>query len=167
MHALKYSAKSMLLVGYTLLFMVWSQVASSASMFWQVTNGQSEVFLLGSVHVATKDYYPLPDKIESSFDKADILVLEMNPLSMESQQQIMQMQMKAQYGPRDNLRNHVSKGTYRMLADYLASVNLPLEPMLQMKPSMLAVALSMAKLATLGYTPSNGIDMANDPFASK
>jgi len=142
-----------------LLLTGWNSLALAASMFWSVKNGQSEVYLLGSVHVAKPSYYPLPDIIESSFKRADVLVLEINPLSVESQQQIADLQQKSAYGEGDNLKNHLDKRTYALLEDYLKSSFLPLEPLLKVKPGMLAMTLSMAKLATLGYTPSNGIDM--------
>ena len=142
-----------------LLLIGWNSIGLAASMFWSAKNGKSEVFLLGSVHVATPSYYPLPNKIESSFSRADVLVLEVNLLSMESQQQMNQLQQLSMYGAGDSLDKHIDKHTYRLLQDYLQQAHLPLQPMLQFKPAILAMTLSMAKLATLGYTPSNGIDM--------
>lgn len=131
----------------------------AASMFWQVKNGGSVVYLLGSVHVATPDYYPLPDVIESSFKRSDILVLEINPLSQESQKEMLAMQQKAAYAGNDNLENHLDRETYRLLVDRLQKFHLPIPAMSKLKPAILSVTLSMAKLATLGYTSTNGIDM--------
>jgi len=143
----------------SIILIIWNGSLLAASMFWSVKNGQSEVLLLGSVHVATPSYYPLPEIIESNFKRSDVLVLEMNPLSMESQQQMQEMQQKSLYPNGDSLSNHLDNYTLELLQDFLKKAHLPSAPLLRMKPAILTVTLSMAKLATLGYTPANGIDM--------
>jgi hypothetical protein len=40
---------------------------------WKVTGSKGVVYLLGTIHAAKADFYPLPSIIEDSFEKADML----------------------------------------------------------------------------------------------
>jgi len=142
-----------------LLFFSSSESVVAASMFWSVKSAQAEVYLLGSVHVAKPDYYPLPSEIEDGFKRADVLVVEINPLSVNSQQQMGEFQQKSLYAGTDTIKNHIDRYTYDLTTKFLQQAHLPSAPLLKMKPAILSVTLSMTKLATLGYTPANGIDM--------
>lgn len=44
--------------------------------FWELKRGDASVFVLGTVHVADKSFYPLEEKVLTVFDKADRLVSE-------------------------------------------------------------------------------------------
>lgn len=48
-------------------------------IFWEAEVNNSKIYLLGSIHIAKKDTYPLDSTIEMSFSKCSNLVVEMNP----------------------------------------------------------------------------------------
>ena len=45
-------------------------LAGEKCFLWKMQSKTSTVFILGSVHLAKPDIYPLPEKIEESFDKS-------------------------------------------------------------------------------------------------
>jgi len=45
---------------------------------WKVTGPKAVVYLLGTIHAAKADLYPLPAIIEDSFEKADKLIEEID-----------------------------------------------------------------------------------------
>jgi len=48
---------------------------SQKSFLWKVQSKTSTAYVLGSLHLATKDIYPLNQKIENAFDQSDSLVV--------------------------------------------------------------------------------------------
>lgn len=50
----------------------------TSPLFWRVTNEGSTVYLLGSIHVATPNIYPLDDVIMEAFQQSDFLMEEMD-----------------------------------------------------------------------------------------
>jgi uncharacterized protein len=45
---------------------------------WKITGSKGVVYLLGTIHAAKADFYPLPSIIEDSFEKADTLIEEVD-----------------------------------------------------------------------------------------
>ena len=55
-------------------------VAAAKPVFlWELRSPTATVYLLGSVHVASGDMYPLDARIERAFQKSETLVLEKAP----------------------------------------------------------------------------------------
>ncbi len=70
-----------------LLITIFSISLFSKSFIWEVSDGDSKIYLLGSVHIASEEMYPLASAIEDSYKKSDALVLEVvidkiNPFEM-------------------------------------------------------------------------------------
>ena len=51
---------------------------SGKSFIWEISSNVTSVYLMGSVHVAHPDIYPLDSTIENAFEMADNLVVEIN-----------------------------------------------------------------------------------------
>ena len=45
---------------------------------WKVSSNTATVYLLGSMHMATPEMFPLPREVEEAFAKSDTLVVEVN-----------------------------------------------------------------------------------------
>ena len=132
--------------------------ASTKVMAWRLKKGAAQVTLLGSVHVARKDVYPLDPRIEKAFAQSETLVLEtsMDPATM--QQAAMSMQRAALYVPPDRLDKHVPAETINALRPAFAELGLPPQMVLMMRPFMVAMTVTLTKLASLGFHPELGID---------
>src|SRR5258706_704105 len=54
-------------------------LATQRNFIWKATGPRGGVvYLVGSVHLLTKDYYPLHAAFDSNFEKADLLVEEVD-----------------------------------------------------------------------------------------
>ncbi len=144
--------RGLLLVGLLLPL----QVAAEAAV-WKISNGQSELYIGGTVHVLSRQDYPLPREFEQAYRRAEKLVLETDLGAME-QPEIQQrlMQLMTYQGGR-SLKDDLSPKTYRKLVDYVAKTTLSLEILLGFKPSMVALTLTMAELQRLGMAET-GVD---------
>lgn len=46
-------------------------------LMWELKDGDTTVYLFGSMHMGTEDMYPLNDKITTAFDKSDYVMFEL------------------------------------------------------------------------------------------
>ena len=58
---------------------------------WKVTGPQGVVFLLGTLHVGSADFYPLPAILETSFKQADTLVTEAELIEPQSSSHLLKV----------------------------------------------------------------------------
>ena len=99
-----------------IVFFAWTVLAWSASAgdrvsLWEVKSDTATVYLLGSVHVARSDIYPLDGRIEKAFQTSQVLVVEANMLDQRADQ-AMHMMATAAYPPGDSVDKHISKEVY-------------------------------------------------------
>jgi uncharacterized protein YbaP (TraB family) len=125
---------------------------------WRVQSKTATVYLLGSVHFFKADMYPLDERIERDFDKADVLAVEAN-INNVSNLSIKKLLETAFYSGGDTLENHVSAETYGLVKKEFAGSGLPTGLIDKQKPWLLALTLTSIKLAQLGFDPAYGIDV--------
>jgi len=54
-------------------------------IFYRVSGGKNEMYLLGSIHVGSKEMYPMAKEILDAINKADVIVFECDTTSSEAQ----------------------------------------------------------------------------------
>jgi uncharacterized protein YbaP (TraB family) len=132
--------------------------ASHPLFLWKVTGGNGTVFLLGSIHAAKADFYPLPQPIEADFDKSSVLVEEIN-LTRQDPAQLRRMVLEqGLYPPGDRLDNHISAATRRALQKYLRQSGQSLDTFAHLKPWLVAVLVGGSTVAADGISSRYGID---------
>ena len=58
--------------------------ATSTPVLYKVTDGDGDVvWLFGSIHVGTEDFYPLPDYVEEAFEGSDRLAVEVDIVAFQ------------------------------------------------------------------------------------
>jgi|ERR1043166_7707209 uncharacterized protein YbaP (TraB family) len=128
------------------------------TFLWKVTSGRGEVYLLGSMHMAKKDLYPLPKEIEEAFARSKFLVIEADEEKV-GQEKIQQMVMeKGMYPEGDTITKHLSKEAAKKLGEELGKSGASLEQVERFKPWLVGIMLSMQAMQKLGFEPDQGID---------
>jgi uncharacterized protein YbaP (TraB family) len=132
--------------------------AAQKNFMWQVRSKTATVYLLGSIHYLPQDAYPLSSAIEGAFGKSNVLAVEAN-VNNPDQLFFTKFLESAFYQEGDNLKNHLSDDTYRLVLKEFGEFGLP--PMLieREKPWFLALTLTSLELLKMGYDPNLGIDM--------
>ncbi len=142
-----------------LIFVLIAVPVDAKSIFYKVTSSKSTVYILGSIHLAKAELYPLDSSIEKAYALSDVLVVELDPDSAESIRVIeATMRTKGLYPPQKSLQTELSPQTYKMLTTYMAKVGLSLQPMERMRPWTVMLQLSLLEMMRLGYSPELGID---------
>jgi uncharacterized protein YbaP (TraB family) len=129
------------------------------SFLWKVMSKSATVYILGSVHIARNDFYPLPNKIEKSFDDSAVLALEADPAKVKDADLLQMMLAEAVYPEGETLKGHLSKETYDLAAQEVKQLGLPMEPFERTKPWFLALTIDSLELQRLGFDPVYGIDV--------
>jgi len=142
-----------------LTLLLFSPILNAKSILYKVTSPTSTVYVLGSIHLAKPELYPLKKPIEVAYNNSDILVVELDPNSQHSMQVIQNSMMTlGMYGPGKSLKSELTPQTYKLLSDYLKTTGLSLDIMQPMRPWTVMLQISMMEMIRLGYDPSLGID---------
>lgn len=133
--------------------------AGQKSFLWRVQSKSTTVYVLGSVHVAKPDMYPLPRVIEESFAKSGALVLEADPAKAGDPSLLSRMLAAALYPDNGTLKEHLSQKTYEIASREMEQLGLSFDSFSRTRPWFLASTIEILELQRLGYDPSYGIDV--------
>lgn len=148
----KWLLSSLLLVSH----LAWS--ANDKAFFYEVQGESSSLYLFGSVHLADDSFYPLRAEVEQAFAASDRLVVEVNPLTIDSAtvQAIAEM---GYYPPGENLADHLGADQLEFIKSLAASFGIPDAMFLRMRAGMVLLTVQQIQLQQMGYEPSKGIDV--------
>jgi len=126
---------------------------------WSVKDSKgATVYLLGSIHVLTPDFYPLSPDIEKLFDASKVLVEEVNLDDMNDPTAMIPILAKAMFSDGRTLDQVVSAETYAEVKKRAEKAGLPMMAIQRMKPWMAAVALTAPVLQAAGFNADLGVD---------
>ena len=114
--------------------------------------------LLGSVHVAKPELYPLDPRIEAAFAASDVLVLELDLDAATQALAAQRMLALGQLPPGKRLRDVVSPATWQLLLDTEQRGGLQLVGLKAFHPWFVALALTTQALQKQGFSADQGID---------
>jgi len=136
-----------------------AQETASKHFLWKVTSPSGgEAYLLGSVHVLTKSYYPLSPTIDQAFAWSRTLVEEVDLDEMNNPATMIGLVGKATLPQGQTLDQHVSAETFAAVRKRAEANGIPLMLLQRMKPWMAAVTLMSAEMAKAGFDGELGID---------
>jgi uncharacterized protein YbaP (TraB family) len=127
-------------------------------LMWKATSGSNVVYLLGSIHLGSKDMYPLPKVVDDAFARSKALVVEVDINGIDQtdmQQQIMTLGM---YPGDDTLWTHLSKPTADLTKKFFAKYDIPEVAAAKFKPWMAGIMASVLPMMKAGMDPNLGID---------
>ncbi len=136
---------SLLMAGVLAAAVAAQQLArepSQGGIFYKVTGGKNEMYLLGSIHVGSKDMYPMCKAIQQVIQQADVLVFECDTTSPEAMASTAQM-MKASVP----LSEAVSENCYRQVERAAEIIGYSIDSFNAMKPWAVTSTLTVAAAA--------------------
>lgn len=135
-----------------------NDVASARGLFWRADVGPSTLFLLGSVHVARPDIYPLDPIIEGAFAESDVLVLE---LALDESAQVGAARRMMELGtlpPGQRLSDVLQPETWKLLERTQRERGHSMFGLRGFRPWFVALTLTTQALERQGFSAANGID---------
>ncbi|HEY6971973.1 MAG TPA: TraB/GumN family protein [Candidatus Angelobacter sp.] len=143
----------------------WTQAAPQPDakahrlLMWKATSPTNTVYLLGSIHAGDKEFYPLPDVVESAFNNSKLLVVEVNVKNVNPMAGMKLVQQYGVYPENDALSKHLSRATADALDAYCSKHGLPRALLEKFKPWMAALTIEVMAVQQAGEDLQMGIDL--------
>ncbi|MDR1657018.1 MAG: TraB/GumN family protein [Deltaproteobacteria bacterium] len=145
------------------LLAFWSAAAWAGNFLWSVDSPEgNRVYLMGSVHLASEDFYPVPEKIQSAFNSSTQLMVEADIMEADSNELKNFFFNEGLLPPDMTLPDLLKSQAPEMLQAYndclktLPGMGAVLN---HLKPWLAALTLESTRLLYLGYDPKLGLDL--------
>ncbi|MDR1110067.1 MAG: TraB/GumN family protein [Deltaproteobacteria bacterium] len=136
-----------------------AQAQDGRSFIWSVSDGGGpRLYLLGSVHMARPDLYPLPLVMEEAFAASDSLVVELDPTEVDHLGMAQATLRRGLYADGETIWRFLDPATADLLRSCLVKSSIPKVVAERMKPWLLAITMSVEALNGLGYDEELGLD---------
>jgi len=136
-----------------------SPLAAGQSFIWKVTGPKGgTVYVAGSLHLLTREYYPLASAFDEAFNQSDLLVEELDLGEMQKPEAQMQMLTRGMMPAGQTLDAVLSPATLTQVRQKVAELGLPLAPLQLFKPWSLALTLQGLEWQKAGLDPELGLD---------
>jgi uncharacterized protein len=134
------------------------QAAPAKNFLWKVSGRQGAIYLVGSVHLLTKDFYPLNAALETAYRDADLLVEEVDIGDMTGAGSQLALLQRGMMPSSRTLDQVLSASTLALLTRKAADLGMPMEALKQFKPWMIALTIEASEWQKAGFDPSLGLD---------
>ena len=132
--------------------------STDKGFIWKVERDGRTGWVVGSLHLATPDFYPLPAPMAAAFARADTLVEEIDVEDAASPAFVAVVLSKGLFPSGTTLESQLSKDTFTRVSNWFTAAGLGIAPFQQMKPWMVAITVQTLALQRLGFDPEHGID---------
>jgi uncharacterized protein YbaP (TraB family) len=124
---------------------------------WKVAGAQNSVYLLGSIHLLRAKDYPLPTILDTAYDDAEVLVMEidmddLNPLAAQA--------AFTTYGiiqGEQTLQDLMGDELYERALSAADAIDIPLDMLSKTEPWYAAMTVEIMMLSRIGFNPALGI----------
>lgn len=131
---------------------------SNRHFLWEISNSQSKVYVLGSLHFFSQKMYPLDSVIETAYQGSDGLAVEVDINKMDQAKVQQFILEKATYANGDSLKNHLSPSSYTAIQKRLDANGMDITGFNRFRPWFIATFLATLELQKAGFDPAYGID---------
>ncbi|WP_077622646.1 TraB/GumN family protein [Sediminibacillus massiliensis] len=97
---------------------------AEAPFFWRVNDGDTTVYLLGSIHVGNKEMYPMDQVVEDAYESSDSVVVEADILQAPEEMFGDDFMAKAVYADGSLLSDRISEEAYDQLSVHVNDYSL-------------------------------------------
>jgi len=125
---------------------------------WKATGRPGVVYLVGSVHLLSKDFYPLNPVLESAYADSTVLAEEVDLGEMEQPDAQMALLSKGMLPSGQSLDTVLSPATKALLDQHLGDFGPMGEVAKRFKPWMAALTIESLAWVNAGFDPNLGLD---------
>lgn len=136
-----------------------AQTPPAKGFFWAVERDGRTSWLVGSLHVLTRDAYPLPAPMEQAFDRSTTLVEEADVDDIASPGLMAAVATRGLIMNGPTLDTLLGPDLFKQLVTRLTAVGLPGEMARMMRPWMAQITLAAGEIQRAGLDPEFGIDV--------
>lgn len=125
---------------------------------WRVSDEDSHLYLLGSVHALRERDYPLPEAIEAAWRDSEILVLELDPAELDPDR-IATLMRERGFLPRGvTLADVMAPEDLERARELAEKADIDLGAMANFEPWLAALVIVNQQVQAAGFDPEAGLD---------
>lgn len=145
-----------------LLLASWPATADTEAhpvTLWRANGVSNSVYLLGSIHLLRAEDHPLPSVIDTAYDDAEVLIMEldMDDLDAAAAQQLFNQGGVLRDGT--TLRDLMGEELYLKAETAARAIDIPIDLLSQSEPWLAAITVEMMTLFRIGFNPALGVEM--------
>lgn len=140
-----------------LLVFIYTLPAYSNAPIWTAEKDGHQLIIGGTIHLLTPADYPLPAAFKKAYEQSEQLVFESDIQKMQDPAFQLAMMNELIYTDGRDISSVLSKETYQALETYCTSRGIPIAILMNFKPGMVAITLTMMELQRLGIM-GTGVD---------
>lgn len=119
--------------------------AIAKSSVWKVSKNNDHVYIGGTIHVLPEEY-SLPNEFLNAYNATDNIILEAqlpDPNDVAAQQAML---TQMSYGNGENLQNKLTDKTFKLLANYFATIGSDVNQFTSFKPGFVISIMALIEL---------------------
>jgi uncharacterized protein YbaP (TraB family) len=128
---------------------------------WRATApgaGTGALYLLGSIHMGTRQMLDLGQLVEEAYRRSDELVVEVDVKRLAPEEVVALVQRHGTFAPPRTLRDALSPAVFGQLEAYLVERGVLLANVEQFKPWFVSFVVAQLELQAAGYEVELGVD---------
>jgi uncharacterized protein YbaP (TraB family) len=127
-------------------------------LLYKVEHNNNELYVFGSIHFGSSEFYPFPAIIDSAFKSSKNLIVEVNTISENFVPSSKKLLMGGLLEENKTLKTVLSTNTYSKVDEIFKQFGLQIEKFNKFKPWLLAVSLESLFIQAGGYVSEYGVD---------
>ncbi len=139
------------------LIFIYALPAYSNAPIWIAEKNGHQLIIGGTIHLLTPADYPLPAAFKKAYEQSEQLVFESDIQKIQDPAFQLTMMSELIYTDGRDISSVLSEETYQALETYCASRGIPIAILMNFKPGMIAITLTMMELQRLGII-GTGVD---------
>lgn len=142
--------------------------AEAEPALWHISDADSDIYLMGTVHVLPPGVSWRTPQIQQAFDSAETVWFEAP--ANDPAGQVQMVFLIQQYGlnpPGVSLSSRLSAETRETLVEFSTHTGIPMQGLEPLRPWLAAVTLTSAYAQTEGYDPASGVEAQLWPLANE
>ena len=132
--------------------------APGKSFIWKVSSETNSIYLLGSIHTANPEIYPLDSSIEDAFALADNLAVEIDLNQIDTVGLTQLMLDCGTYPAGEGLEDNLPADLYARLGEQFEEIGGSIAPFDMYRPWVVIMLLEELQMEAWGYQAAYGID---------
>ena len=133
--------------------------ASHPVTMWQVQGDTNSVYLLGSIHLLREEDHPLPRVIDTAYDDAELIVMELDMDDLDPAYTQAAFNRAGVMTDGRTLRDLMGEELYAQAEAAAEAADIPLDLLDQSEPWLAALTVELMVLYRIGFNPMYGVEM--------
>lgn len=139
------------------LLLLLSFNTHARTSLWKISHGDHTVFLGGTIHVLTRQQYPLPLPFTRAYRESARIVFETDISQSKDPLFFLQLKQQLSYTDGKTLSSDINNDTLKSLQDYCTQAGIPYNNLTFLKAPLVSLMLTAFELQKLGID-AEGVD---------